>query len=154
MNGSGTLGGTTQGGHAGNRFWEGNNSGGFSSCILNCTAGGASWTSRQGGWTSDTQNFALPVNIFHGGIPGGDDCSPSGASTGCGHLLAGTTRVLETITGATATNTWYVTNNPIDAEHDQSNSGQSLLHQSGEVLAEVHERRDRRNERRQRPNRL
>jgi hypothetical protein len=114
MNGTGTLGGTTQGGQAGNIFWEGNNSGGFSRCILNCTAGGAGavWTSRQGAWTSDTQNFALPVNLFHGGIPGGDDCSPSGASTGCGHLLAATTRVFETITGATAVNSWYITNNP------------------------------------------
>jgi hypothetical protein len=114
MNGSGTLGGTTQGGQAGNIFWEGNNSGGFSRCIANCTAGGATavWTSRQGAWTGDTQNFALPVNIFHGGIPGGDDCSPSGASAGCGHLLAATTRVFETITGATAVNSWYITNNP------------------------------------------
>src|SRR6185295_14060237 len=61
---------------------------------------------------SDQQSFVLPINLFHGGIPGGDDCNPSGASTGCGHLIAGTTRVFETITGATSTNSWYITNNP------------------------------------------
>lgn len=45
-------------------------------------------------------------------VPGGDDCGPAGAATGCGNLIAGTTRVWETITGATTTNTWVVTNNP------------------------------------------
>jgi hypothetical protein len=49
--------------------------------------------------------------MFHGGIPGGDDCGDN-----CGHLLAGTTRVWETITGNSnatqATNglSWYNTN--------------------------------------------
>ncbi len=94
------------------RFWEGNNSGGLSRCTSNCTASGASWTSRRGSWTGDTQSFILPWDLFHGGIPGGDDCGPAGATTGCGHLIAGTTRVWETITGATATNTWVVTNTP------------------------------------------
>jgi uncharacterized repeat protein (TIGR01451 family) len=112
MNGTGTLGGTTVGGNPGNQFWEGNNSGGLSRCTVNCTVAGASWTSRQGGWTGDQQSFVLPINLFHGGIPGGDDCNPSGPSNGCGHLVAGTTRVFETITGATGTNSWYITNNP------------------------------------------
>jgi hypothetical protein len=113
MNGGGFLGGTTPGDNVGSlRYWEGNNSGGFSRCILNCTAPGATWSSRQGAWTGDTQSFVLPVNLFHGGIPGGDDCQAGGLTTGCGHLIAGTTRVFETITGATATNTWVVTNNP------------------------------------------
>jgi hypothetical protein len=119
MNGGGLLGGTTAGGGTGTVFWEGNNSGGFSRCpsataltTTDCTQGGVGWTSRQGAWTGDTQNFALPVNLFHGGIPGGDDCAPSGASTGCGHLLAATTRVFETITGSTTVNSWYITNNP------------------------------------------
>src|SRR2546423_2843611 len=40
-------------------FWQGNNSGGFSRCTSNCTASGASWSSVQGGWTSDTQSFVL-----------------------------------------------------------------------------------------------
>ena len=47
------------------------------------------------------------MNLFHGGISGGDDCP-----NGCGHILAGTTRVWETITGAATATTWYVTNNP------------------------------------------
>jgi hypothetical protein len=94
------------------RFWEGNNSGGLSRCISNCTAPGAAWSSRRGAWTGDTQSFILPWDLFHGGIPGGDDCGPAGATTGCGHLIAGTTRVWETISGATATNTWVITNTP------------------------------------------
>ncbi|MFL6569752.1 MAG: dockerin type I domain-containing protein [Chthoniobacterales bacterium] len=114
FNGSGTLGGTTAGGGLQNIFWEGNNSGGLSRCVLNCTVGGASWASSRGAWTGDQQSFVLPVNLFHGGISGGDDCAPSGASNGCGHMLAGTTRVWETVSGTQATvpsASWYVTNN-------------------------------------------
>jgi len=98
------------------RFWQGNNSGGLSRCISNCTASGATWSSKKGGWGSDTQSFILPFDLFHGGIAGGDDCPAAGSSGGCGHLVAGTTRVWETITGNAAnsngTVTWYVTNNP------------------------------------------
>ncbi len=95
------------------RFWEGNNSGGLSRCIAGCTLPGASWSSKRGSWSSDLQSFILPINLFHGGIPGGDDCEVAGTNTGCGHLIAGTTRVWETITGANAsTTTWYITNNP------------------------------------------
>ena len=116
MNGNGFLGGTTPGDDTGGlRYWEGNNSGGFSRCIHNCTLPGATWTNWAGSWTSDTQSFVLPVSLFHGGIAGGDDCQPAGQTTGCGHLLGGTTRVWETITGTAATRSWYVTNNPITA---------------------------------------
>ena len=97
------------------RFFEGNNSGGLARCISNCTASGASWTSIKGGWASDTQSFVLPINLFRGGIPGGDDCPAASSSSGCGHLLAATTRVWETIGGAAATfstSSWHVTNNP------------------------------------------
>ena len=95
------------------RMWQGNNSGGLSRCTNNCTASGATWSSRRGNWTGDTQSFILPYDLFHGGIPGGDDCDAAGPSTGCGHLIAGTTRVWETVVGAsTAPNSWYVTNNP------------------------------------------
>src|SRR4029077_3393168 len=54
------------------RYWQGNNSGGLSRCVSNCTAGGATWSSRQGGWSADTQSFVLPLDLFHGGIAGGD----------------------------------------------------------------------------------
>ncbi|MDQ6656425.1 MAG: hypothetical protein M3Y80_11500, partial [Verrucomicrobiota bacterium] len=106
------------------RFWEGNNSGGLSRCIgvtstgtvAPCTSGGATWTSKRGAWTGDTQSFVLPWDLFHGGIPGGDDCAAAGPGGGCGHLIAGTTRVWETITGNAAntsgTVTWYITNTP------------------------------------------
>ena len=112
MNGSGFLGGTTSGGSAGTTqavFWQGNNSGGLSRCVNNCTVGGATWSSKMGGWGGDTQSFILPINLFHGGIPGGDD-------NGGSHLLAATTRVWETVIGnnnGTLGNVfWYVTNNP------------------------------------------
>ena len=91
------------------RFWQGNNSGHLHRCTSNCTASGASWSDRTGGWTGDTQSFILPYEIFKGdpNTPG-NDCGPAGATTGCGHLVAGTVRVWETITGAAATPTWYV----------------------------------------------
>jgi hypothetical protein len=97
------------------RVWEGNNSGGVYRCISNCTSAGASWTLARGSWTSDTQSFVLPWDLFHGGIPGGDDCGPASSATGCGHLVAGTTRVYETVSGANTFFTpafWYITNNP------------------------------------------
>ena len=87
-------------------FWQGNNSGGLSRCTSNCTASGASWSSIKGGWGSDTQSFVLPINLFRGGIAGGDDCVGA-----CSHLLAATTRVWETITGDSGAS-WKVTNSP------------------------------------------
>ena len=71
--------------------------------------------SVRGPWTGDLQSFIFPFDLFHGGIPGGNDCAPAGVPGGCGHLVGGTTRVWETIAGGNATmNTasWYVTNNP------------------------------------------
>jgi hypothetical protein len=115
MNGSGTLGGTVLGGLPGSlRFWQGNNSGGLSRCISNCTSAGATWTSRRGAWTGDQQSFILPFDIFHGDTTNpANDCGPPTTQTGCGHLIAGTIRVWETLTGATTgTNTWYVNSPP------------------------------------------
>ena len=95
------------------RFWQGNNSGHVSRCVSNCTAGGAAWPDYTGGWTGDTQSFVLPYDLFHGGVPGGDDCAAAGTPGGCGHLIAGTTRVFETTTGGNAgAPTWYITNTP------------------------------------------
>ena len=124
MNGTGTLGGRAQGGLPnGPRYFEGNNSGGLSRCLVNCTSPNATWSNIKGGWGSDTQSFVLPINLFHGGISGGDDCGPAGATTGCGHLLAATTRVFETMTGAAASVSWYVTNNPSTANLTKQSLG-------------------------------
>jgi hypothetical protein len=114
MNGSGTLGATTQGGIPNLRYWQGNNSGGVSRCLANCTSPGATWSSRRGAWTGDQQSFILPFEIFHGDTSNpANDCGAPGAQTGCGHLIAGTVRVWETLTGATTgTNTWYVNSPP------------------------------------------
>jgi hypothetical protein len=97
------------------RFWQGNNSGTLSRCVSNCTAANATWSTASGGWGSETQSFILPFDLFHGGIAGGDDCAQAGATGGCGHLIAGTTRVWETVLGAGATvssSNWKITNNP------------------------------------------
>jgi cell division septation protein DedD len=95
------------------RFFQGTNSGGVYRCVSNCTAPNASWTSVRGSWTGDTQSFILPFDIFHGGLQGGDDCPPAGVPGGCGHLIAATTRVWETIAGGNSSmpaSSWYVTN--------------------------------------------
>ena len=70
------------------RFFQGNNSGGMSRCVSNCTVGGATWSSVTGGWSGDTRSFVMPYDLFHGGVPGGDDCPPAGVPGGCGHLIA------------------------------------------------------------------
>jgi hypothetical protein len=101
------------------RFWQGNNNGMLHRCVSNCTNQNAPWSSNvsggSGSWSGDTRSFILPYDLFHGGIPGGDDCSPAGVPGGCGHLIAGTTRVWETILGGNSSFTssnWYITNNP------------------------------------------
>ena len=98
------------------RFFQGNNGGAMSRCVSNCTGQFAPWVGVSGGWLSDTRSFVTPYDLFHGGIPGGDDCPPAGVPGGCGHLVVGTTRVWETIHGGNASlgsGDWYVTNNPI-----------------------------------------
>jgi hypothetical protein len=98
------------------RFWQGNNSGALHRCVMNCTGQNAPWSGTvSGSWFSDTRSFILPYDLFHGGVAGGDDCPPAGVPGGCGHLIAGTTRVWETIHGGNASfssSDWYVTNNP------------------------------------------
>ena len=97
------------------RFFQGNNGGAMSRCVSNCTAQFAPWAGVNGGWLSDTRSFVMPYDLFHGGVPGGDDCPPAGVPGGCGHLIVGTTRVWETIHGGNASlgsTDWYVTNNP------------------------------------------
>jgi hypothetical protein len=98
------------------RFFQGNNGGAVSRCVSNCTNQFAPWVGVSGNWFGDTRSFIMPYDLFHGGIPGGDDCPPAGVPGGCGHLVVGTTRVWETIHGGNASlgsGDWYVTNNPI-----------------------------------------
>jgi len=97
------------------RFFQGNNSGGMSRCVSGCTNQFAPWSSVAGSWFGDTRSFVMPYDLFHGGVPGGDDCPPAGVPGGCGHLIAATTRVFETIHGGNASmgsGDWYITNNP------------------------------------------
>ncbi len=97
------------------RFFQGNNGGAMSRCVSGCTNQFAPWSGVSGGWLSDTRSFVTPYDLFHGGVPGGDDCPPAGVPGGCGHLVVGSTRVWETIAGGNATMngaSWYVTNNP------------------------------------------
>jgi hypothetical protein len=88
-------------------------------CVSNCTNQNAPWSGNVSGgsgvWSNDTRSFILPYDLFHGGIPGGDDCPPAGVPGGCGHLIAGTTRAWETIAGGNSSfsgSNWYITNNP------------------------------------------
>ena len=114
------------------RYFVGNNSGGMSRCVsATCTSTGiGNYSSVRGSWTGDTQSFIFPFDLFHGGIPGGDDCAPAGVPGGCGHLIGGTTRVWETVAGGNATMpgaaSWYVTNNP----SNQNMTKQSLGNRS------------------------
>jgi hypothetical protein len=97
------------------RFFQGNNGGAMSRCVSNCTNQFAPWVGVSGGWLSDTRSFVTPYDLFHGAVPGGDDCPPAGVPGGCGHLVVGSTRVWETIHGGNASlgsSDWYVTNNP------------------------------------------
>ena len=97
------------------RFYQGNNGGAMNRCVSNCTVQGAAWSSVSGGWLSDTRSFVTPYDLFHGGVPGGDDCPVAGVPGGCGNLVVGSTRVWETIHGGNASlssGDWYITNNP------------------------------------------
>ena len=65
---------------------------------LASSVGRGAWDVGRGPWAVDENN---PAN----------DCGPAGPTTGCGHLIVGTTKVWETITG-TADDfngpTWYI----------------------------------------------
>ena len=98
----------------GNQFWQGNNGGQLNVCTHappanDCTAPpigpNAVWALDSSPWSNpaqpDVQSFVLPYEIYKG-IPGDplNDCAPSG----CKHLIVGTQRVWETITGSGG---WY-----------------------------------------------
>jgi len=50
-----------------------------------------------GGWTADTRSFVFPYEIYKYDCP----------ATGCTHMIAGSTRIWETITGAVPSSSWY-----------------------------------------------
>ena len=64
------------------------------------SAGAATRASPAAG--AATRGRSLALDLFHGGVPGGDDCAPAGTPGGCGHLVDGTTRVWESIKGGDA----------------------------------------------------
>ena len=78
------------------------NSGALKRCDYNCTSPNGAWQKVTGSWSNDTKSAILPFDLFHGGIAGGDDCAATGFA-GCGHLVAGTTRVWETATSGSNT---------------------------------------------------
>jgi hypothetical protein len=90
----------------GNTFWQGNNGGQLNVCTHappanDCTGPNAVWALDSSPWKNpaapDVQSFVLPYEIYKG-IPGDpvNDCPPSG----CKHLIVGTQRVWETLTGS------------------------------------------------------
>lgn len=71
---------------------------------VNGPAGG---TSASPGWTGDTKSFVAPFELYRYGaldVPG-SGCT---ATNGCTRLIAGSTRVWETITGGQGSAQWYV----------------------------------------------
>ena len=128
------------------RFFQGNNSGAISRCVSNCTAANAGWSGVAGNWGNETQAFMLPFDIFHGGIPGGDDCAAAGTPGGCGHLLAGTIHVWESLAGGNSSmsGSWHITNNPTTQNMTkQALSDRSFINQV-KYSPKYPERRDRR----------
>ena len=93
------------------RFFQGGNSGHINRCVSGCTTGQAVWTDISGDWLSDVRSFVSPYEIFKGDPNNpSNDCGPAGPDSGCGHLIVGSTKVWETINGATANPldvTWY-----------------------------------------------
>jgi hypothetical protein len=95
------------------RFFQGGNGGSMFRCVEACTTGQAVWNEVDNGWGGDRKSGILPYEIFKGNPNNpASDCDAPGPTTGCGHLIAGTYRVWETIHGADASPTtvktsWY-----------------------------------------------
>ncbi len=94
------------------RFFQGGNGGLINRCINACATGQAVWTEIDPGWSGERKSGILPYEIFKGDLSNpANDCAAPGPSTGCGHLIAGTNHVWETINAATANPldvTWYI----------------------------------------------
>ena len=97
------------------RFFQGGNGGLINRCVSQCTAGQAVWTEIDNGWGGDRKSSILPYEIFKGDLNNpANDCAAAGPSGGCGHMVAGTFRVWESINANTPNPldvAWY-TNSP------------------------------------------
>lgn len=72
------------------------------------TSGPAGATSSASpAWTADTKSFVAPFELYRYGVL---DASGSGctAANGCGRMIAGSTRVWETINGGVGSANWYI----------------------------------------------
>jgi hypothetical protein len=91
----------------GNRWYYSSQNG---SLRVTSTAASSSTTSASapGAWGGDTLSFVMPIEIYRYGAL---DQSGSGCTSaqGCTHLLGGTNRVWETISGAVPASSWYTT---------------------------------------------
>jgi hypothetical protein len=65
--------------------------------VCSTTGGSGPYQSCAGGWSGDTKSFIFPYEIDKFNCPGAT----------CNHLIAGSTRVWETITGGTSSSAWY-----------------------------------------------
>ena len=112
------------------RFFQGGNGGSIQRCVDNCTAGQAVWTDISGGWSGDIKSGILPYEIYK------NVCGPAGPNTGCGHLIAGTNHVWETINAATANPldvAWYQNSDDLTKGTLNTLDGQPFLHQPTRV---------------------
>jgi hypothetical protein len=94
------------------RFFQGGNGGLINRCVSQCATGDAVWTQISPSWAGERKSGILPYEIFKGDLNNpANDCAAAGPSSGCGHMIAGTNHVWETITAAAASPTqvtWYV----------------------------------------------
>jgi hypothetical protein len=56
-------------------------------------------------WGGDTRSFVMPYEIYRGNPS--DPANDCNLATGCTHMIAGTTRVWETLQGAVPASSWY-----------------------------------------------
>jgi hypothetical protein len=116
------------------RYWADTDGARLWRCGIDCLSSGAHWQSGYSTlvmpWANDTTAFVAPFDLFHGGIAGGDDCAPARPGGGCGHLLLGTTRVWETVSGGKADVNWHVSNDPESQNMTKQTLGsQSFINQ-------------------------
>ena len=125
------------------RYYTTNNGGALSRCVSSAAHLPPRWRvgrRRAAAGAATPESFVQPFDIFHGGIPGGDDCAACWATNRLRSPVDGTTASGRRIARRQRrTANWYITNNP--DQTDQGHARQPLVHQPGQVLAEVATRR-------------